>query len=55
MRQRNAQQKIDWEQLGNLKDMVIGGITSFVVDMVVTKAVPKIISMALTNAARINL
>lgn len=47
-----------WEQikaqLGNLKDMVIGGITDFVVDMVVTKAVPKIIAMFVPGAGFIS-
>lgn len=38
------------EHLGNLKDMVIGGITDFVIDMVVKKAVPKIISMFIPGA-----
>lgn len=42
------------EQLGNLKDMVIGGITSFVVDMVVKKAVPKIIAMFIPGAGFIS-
>lgn len=43
-----------WEQLkeslGNLKDMAISAITDFVVDMVVTKAVPKIIAMFIPGA-----
>lgn len=38
------------EQLSNLKDMVIGGITDFVVDMVVKKAVPKLIAMFIPGA-----
>ena len=42
------------EQLGNLKDMVIGGITSFVVDMVATKAVPKILAMFIPGAGFIS-
>lgn len=42
------------EQLGNLKDMVIGGITSFVVDMVATKAVPKILARSIPGAGFIS-
>ncbi|OYY94802.1 MAG: hypothetical protein B7Y41_04315 [Hydrogenophilales bacterium 28-61-23] len=42
------------EQLGNLKDMVIGGITDFVVDMVVKKAVPKIVAMFIPGAGFIS-
>jgi hypothetical protein len=38
------------EQLGNLKDMVISGITDFVVDMVVQKAIPKLIAMFIPGA-----
>ena len=38
------------EQLANLKDMVIGGITDFVVDMVVKKAIPKMIAMFIPGA-----
>ena len=38
------------EKLTNLKDMVIGGITDFVVDMVVKKAVPKIVAMFVPGA-----
>ena len=38
------------EQLSNLKDMVIGGITDFVVDMVVKKAIPKLIAMFIPGA-----
>jgi uncharacterized protein DUF4157/DNA/RNA non-specific endonuclease len=38
------------EQLSNLKDMVIGGITDFVVDMVVQKAIPRLISMVIPGA-----
>src|SRR5262249_20991540 len=42
------------EQLGNLKDMVIGGITDFVVDTVVKKAIPKLISMFIPGAGFIS-
>lgn len=42
------------EQLANLKDMVIGGITDFVVDMVVKKAIPKLISMFIPGAGFIS-
>ncbi len=42
------------EQLGNLKDMVIGGITDFVVDMVVKKAIPKLIAMFIPGAGFIS-
>ena len=38
------------EQLANLKDMVIGGITDFVVDMVVKKAIPKLVAMFIPGA-----
>jgi hypothetical protein len=38
------------EQLGSLKDMVIGGITSFVVDTVVKKAIPKVVAMFVPGA-----
>jgi len=38
------------EQLANLKDMVIGGITSMVVDMVVKQAIPKMIAMFIPGA-----
>jgi Domain of unknown function (DUF4157)/Secreted Novel AID/APOBEC-like Deaminase 4 len=38
------------EQLSNLKDMVIGGITDFVIDMVVKKAIPRLISMFIPGA-----
>jgi hypothetical protein len=38
------------EQLGNLKDMVIGGITDFILGMVVKKAIPKLISMFIPGA-----
>jgi hypothetical protein len=42
------------DQLANLKDMVIGGITDFVVDMVVKKAVPKIVAMFIPGAGFIS-
>lgn len=42
------------EQLSNLKDMVIGGITDFVVDTVVKKAIPKLISMFVPGAGFIS-
>jgi len=42
------------EQLTNLKDMVISGITDFVVDMVVKKAVPKIVAMFIPGAGFIS-
>src|SRR4029077_8637622 len=42
------------EQLANLKDMVIGGITDFVVDMVVKKAIPKLIAMFIPGAGLIS-
>jgi len=42
------------EQLSNLKDMVIGGITSMVIDMVVQKAVPKLIAMFIPGAGFIS-
>ena len=42
------------EQLANLKDMVIGGITDFVVDMVVKKAIPKLIAMFIPGAGFIS-
>lgn len=38
------------EQLGNIKDMVIGGITDFVIDMVVKKAIPKLVAMFIPGA-----
>lgn len=38
------------EQLANLKDMAIGAITDFVVDTVVKKAIPKLISMFIPGA-----
>lgn len=38
------------EQLSNLKEMAIGAITDFVVDMVVKKAVPRLISMFIPGA-----
>lgn len=42
------------EQLANLKDMVIGGITDFIVDMVVQKAIPKMIAMFIPGAGFIS-
>jgi hypothetical protein len=42
------------DQLSNLKDMVVGGITDFVIGMIVTKAVPKIISMFIPGAGFIS-
>jgi hypothetical protein len=42
------------DQLANLRDMVIGGITDFVVDMVVKKAVPKIVAMFIPGAGFIS-
>jgi hypothetical protein len=42
------------EQLSNLKDMVIGGITDFVVDMVVKKAIPKLVAMFIPGAGFIS-
>ena len=42
------------DQLSNLKDMVIGGITDFVVETVVTKAVPKLIAMFIPGAGFIS-
>jgi hypothetical protein len=42
------------EQLANLKDMVIGGIIDFVIDMVVHKAVPKIVAMFIPGAGFIS-
>lgn len=42
------------EQLSNLKDMVIGGITDFIVDMVVKKAIPKLIAMFIPGAGFIS-
>jgi hypothetical protein len=41
-------------QLANLKDMVIGGITDFVVDTVVKKAIPKLIAMFIPGAGLIS-
>jgi hypothetical protein len=38
------------EQLANLKDMVITGITDMVVDMIVKKAIPKMIAMFIPGA-----
>ena len=42
------------EQLSNLKDTVIGGITDFIVDMVVKKAIPKLIAMFIPGAGFIS-
>lgn len=42
------------EQLANLKDMVIGGIVDMVVDMVLQKAVPKMIAMFIPGAGFIS-
>jgi hypothetical protein len=42
------------EQLSNLKDMVIGGITDFVVDTVVKKAIPKLLAMFIPGAGFIS-
>jgi hypothetical protein len=42
------------EQLANLKDMAIGAITDFVVDLVVKKAIPKLISMFIPGAGFIS-
>lgn len=38
------------EQLANLQDMVIGGITDFVVNMVVQRAIPRLIAMFIPGA-----
>jgi hypothetical protein len=38
------------EKLTNLQDMVIGGITSFVIDTIVKKAIPKLIAMFVPGA-----
>jgi hypothetical protein len=38
------------DQLANLKDMVIGGITDFVIDMVEKKAVPKLVALLIPGA-----
>jgi hypothetical protein len=47
-----------WEQikgeLANLKDMIIGGITDFVIDAVVQKAIPKLIAMFIPGAGFIS-
>jgi hypothetical protein len=47
-----------WEQikeaLGNLKDMVIGGITDFIIDAVVKKAIPKLLAMFIPGAGFIS-
>jgi hypothetical protein len=42
------------EQLSNLKDQVIGGITDFVIDAVTKKAVPKLIAMFIPGAGFIS-
>jgi hypothetical protein len=42
------------EHLSNLKDTIIGGITDFVVDIVVQKAVPKLLAMFVPAAAFIS-
>ena len=42
------------DQLGNLKDMVIGGITDFVVDAVTKKAVPKLLALFVPGAGFIS-
>jgi len=42
------------EQLTNLKDMVIGGITDFIIDMVVQKAIPKLVAMFIPGAGFIS-
>jgi hypothetical protein len=42
------------EHLTNLKDMVISGITDFVVDTVVKKAIPKLIAMFIPGAGFIS-
>ncbi|MFP3643374.1 DUF4157 domain-containing protein [Paraburkholderia sp. SIMBA_054] len=39
------------EQLGNLKDMVIGGITDFIVETIVKKAVMKVVSLLIPGGA----
>jgi hypothetical protein len=47
-----------WEKikdlLGNLRDMVIGGITDLVVDAVVKKAIPKLLAMFIPGAGFIS-
>jgi Domain of unknown function (DUF4157)/DNase/tRNase domain of colicin-like bacteriocin len=42
------------DKLTNLKDMVIGGITDFVIGMVVKKAIPKLIAMFIPGAGFIS-
>ncbi|MDR5761444.1 DUF4157 domain-containing protein [Caballeronia sp. LZ035] len=42
------------EQLADLKEMVIGGIQDFVVDMVVKRAIPKLIAMFIPGAGFIS-
>ncbi len=48
-----------WEQLkaelANLRDMVVGGITDLIVDLIVKKAIPKIVSMFIPGAGFISL
>ena len=42
------------EQIGNLQDMVVGGITDFVIDTVKMKAVPKLIALFIPGAGFIS-
>ena len=42
------------DQLSNLKDMAIGAITDFVIDLVVKKAIPKLVSMFVPGAGFIS-
>jgi hypothetical protein len=42
------------DKLTNLKDMVIEGITSFVIDTIVKKAIPKLVSMFIPGAGFIS-
>lgn len=42
------------EQLANLRDMVIGGITDFVVNMVVQRAIPRLVAMFIPGAGFIS-
>jgi hypothetical protein len=42
------------DKLTGLKDQIVAGITSFVVEMVVTKAIPKLISMFIPGAGFIS-
>lgn len=46
--------KVIQDKLTALKDQVIGGITSMVVEMVVTKAVPKLVAMFIPGAGFIS-